>query len=133
MHKLTLAIERRGLAAVVRVEGTLDLRGAEHFDSELERLLAGRPSEVLVDLREVAFIDSIGLRSLFACHQTAVRERVPLWFVRGGVAVTRMLRMTGLDAILPLIDRLPRRLTGVAGRAVTPPVARGEERAPASP
>lgn len=115
-QKLTLAIEPRGLAAVVRVEGTLDLRGAEHFDGELERLLAGEPSEVFVDLRQVGFIDSIGLRSLYASHQAAVRARVPLWFVRGGVAVTRMLRMTGLDAVLPLVDRVPRRLTGGAGR-----------------
>ena len=131
-QKLTLAIERRGLAAVVRVEGTLDLRGAEHFDSEVERLLDGRPSEVLIDLRQIGFIDSIGLRSLYACHQAAVRARVPLWFVRGSDAVTRMLRMTGLDAILPLIDRLPRRLTSGTGRAFTPPVVQGE-RAPAGP
>jgi anti-sigma B factor antagonist len=131
-QKLTLAIERPGLAAVVRVEGTLDLRGAEHFDRELERLLAGRPSEVFVDLHQVAFIDSIGLRSLYACYQAGVKARVPLWFVRGGAAVTRMLRMTGLDAVLPLMDRLPRRLTS-AGRAVTAPVVQGSEQVPASP
>ena len=131
-QKLTLAIERPGLAAVVRVEGLLDLRGAEYFDRELERLLAGRPSEVFVDLHQVAFIDSIGLRSLYACYQAGVQARVPLWFVRGGAAVTRMLRMTGLDAVLPLMDRLPRRLTS-AGRAFTTPAVHGSERAPASP
>jgi anti-sigma B factor antagonist len=131
-QKLTLAIEPRGLAAVVHVEGTLDLRGAEHFDGELGRLIADGPSEVFVDLRHVGFIDSIGLRSLYATHQAAVHARVPLWFVRGSVAVTRMLRMTGLDAVLPLVDRVPRRLTGSAGRAAAAP-APPSAPAPASP
>jgi len=122
-RKLTLAIEPRGQAAVVRVGGALDLRGVEHFDRELERLIAGRPAEVVVDLRGVEFIDSLGLRSLFACYLAGGRAHVPVSFVRGGFAVRRMLRMTGLDAVLPLVDRLPRRRTAastVALRAVRP-------------
>ena len=35
---------------------------------------------------------------------------MPLWVVRGGAQVTQVLRMTGLDMTLPLIDELPRRL-----------------------
>ena len=111
-YELKLATRLRGLAAIVHVGGTLDLHGAEEFDSEIERLLRGDTKEILVDLREVEFLDSIGLRSLVAAHRRALREGVPLWVVRGGPPVARVLRMTGLDMTLPMIDELPRRLRG---------------------
>jgi anti-sigma B factor antagonist len=111
-YELKLATTQRGLASIVHLGGTLDLRGAPEFDSEIERLLRGNAREILVDLREIDFLDSIGLRSLVSAHRLALRRGVPLWVVRGGPPVARILRMTGLDMTLPLIDELPRRLQG---------------------
>ena len=109
-YELKLATKQRGLAAIVQLGGTLDLRGAPELDREIERLLHGDTREILVDLRDIEFLDSIGLRSLVAAHRRALRAGVPLWVVRGGPPVTQILRMTGLDMTLPLIDELPRRL-----------------------
>jgi anti-sigma B factor antagonist len=133
LEELTLATELRGRAAIVRVGGALDIRFAERLDRELARLIDRRTSDIIVDLRGIEFMDSIGLRSLVAAHQTAWRARVPMWFVRGGTPVTRVLRMTGLDAVLPLIDRLPRRLEHPPGRAPAPPAPLPTEVTHASP
>ena len=114
-YELHLATEKRGLAAIVTASGTFDLHGAPAFDREIERLLHRETREILVDLRGVVFMDSIGLRSLVTANQQALRHRVPLWLVRGGAPVMQLLRMTGMDVRLPLIDELPRRL-----RAPTP-------------
>jgi anti-sigma B factor antagonist len=111
-YELRLATRLRGLAAIVHVGGTLDLRGAPEFDREIERVLHGSAKEILIDLRDVEFMDSIGLRSLVAAHRRALRAGVPLWLVRGGPPVSQVLRMTGLDMTLPMIDELPRRLRG---------------------
>ena len=111
-YELKLATTRRGLAAIVRLGGSLDLRGAPDLDREIDKLLRGDSREILVDLREVEFLDSLGLRSLVAAHRRALRAGVPLWVVRGGPPVARILRMTGLDVTLPMIDELPRRLRG---------------------
>jgi anti-anti-sigma factor len=111
-YELKLATKQRGLAAIVQAGGTLDLHGAPEFDREIERLLRGDTREILVDLRDIEFMDSIGLRSLVVAHRRALRAGVPLWVVRGGPPVTQVLRMTGLDMTLPLIDELPRRLQG---------------------
>ena len=111
-YELKLATEHRGLAAIVKLGGTLDLYQAPEFDREIERLLRSATKEILVDLREVEFMDSIGLRSLVAAHRRALRAGVPLWLVRGGPPVSQVLRMTGLDMTLPMIDELPRRLRG---------------------
>ena len=109
-YELKLATKKRGLAAIVHAGGTLDLHGAPDFDREVDRLLRGDTREILVDLRQIEFMDSIGLRSLVRAHRVALRAGVPLWVVRGEGPVTQILRMTGLDVTLPLIDELPRRL-----------------------
>jgi anti-sigma B factor antagonist len=109
-YELRLATNTRGLAAIVQAGGTLDLHGAPDFDREIDRLLRGNVREILVDLRQIEFMDSIGLRSLVRAHRVALRAGVPLWVVRGGAPVTQVLRMTGMDMTLPLIDELPRRL-----------------------
>jgi anti-anti-sigma factor len=117
-YELKLATRTRGLAAIVQAGGTLDLHGAPDFDREIDRLLRGSAREILVDLRQVEFLDSIGLRSLVRAHRVALNQGVPLWVVRGGTPVTQVLRMTGLDMTLPLIDELPRRLQDRRGLAV---------------
>jgi anti-anti-sigma factor len=110
-YELRLATQTRGLAAIVRLGGTLDLHGAPELDREIERILRRTPTkEILVDLRQVEFMDSLGLRSLVRAHRLALRNQVPLWLVRGGAPVAHLLRITGLDMTLPLIDELPRRL-----------------------
>jgi anti-sigma B factor antagonist len=117
-YELKLATRTRGLAAIVQTGGTLDLHGAPDFDREIDRLLRGNAREILVDLRQVEFMDSIGLRSLVRAHRVALNQGVPLWVVRGGAPVAQVLRMTGLDMTLPLIDELPRRLQDRRGLAV---------------
>ena len=69
-------------------------------------------------------MDSLGLRSLVRAQQLAQRAGVPLWVVRGGTPVAQLLRMTGLDMTLPLIDELPRRLQGRRPLTVAQPAQR---------
>jgi anti-sigma B factor antagonist len=109
-YELDLATKKRGLAAIVEVRGTLDLHSSVRLDREIDSLLRGDTREILVDLRGIEFMDSIGLRSLVSAHRRALRANVPLWLVRGGAPVAQVLRMTGLDMALPLIEDLPRRL-----------------------
>ena len=109
-YELKLATQTRGLAAIVKVAGTLDIHGAPDLDREIDRLLRGRSREILVDLRGIDFMDSIGIRSLVRAYRVAMKAGVPLWIVRGGTAVSQVLRMTGVDVTLPMIDELPRRL-----------------------
>jgi anti-sigma B factor antagonist len=118
--ELRLATRTRGLAAIVRVGGTLDLHGADGFDREIDRLLHSDVREILVDLSEVVFMDSIALRSLVRAHQISLRAGVPLWLVGIAAPVARVMRMTGLDAMLPLIDELPRRLRERPGGPMRP-------------
>jgi anti-anti-sigma factor len=107
-------------AACVRPEGVLDIYGAARFEHEVETALDAQPREVVVDLRGLTFLDSIGLRSLFRACGWCERKHVDLHVVAGGAPVMRILRATGADVWLPLCDEMP-------GGPLTPSLAQSPQ------
>jgi anti-sigma B factor antagonist len=103
-----MRIERRdvGEVAVVEVEGRL-VRGVgdEILRRELSRLLhEERRGKVLVNLRQVPFIDSSGIGELVAAKRTADEIGADLKLVELGEKVAHTLR---LSMILPLFATYP--------------------------
>ena len=64
----------------------------------------------MLDLRGVTFIDSIGLRLVFRACGWCERRGVEVRVAAGSEAVRRLLRVTGADMWLPLIDDVPLRM-----------------------
>ena len=54
-------VRREGDTVVLAASGDFDLATAPHLRERLQDLLAGGAQRVVVDLRDVAFVDSIGL------------------------------------------------------------------------
>jgi len=82
---MTAATTRPGVVAVA-VRGALDLVHAVAFERRMLELEADRPERLVVDLREVSFLDSVGLARLIAAHRRAQRDRRRVTFVRGAQA-----------------------------------------------
>ena len=62
-------------AVYVRISGELDLALQESVDAELYKLPErGNPLPIVIDMREVTFADSVGLRVLLK-HEVRSRER----------------------------------------------------------
>ena len=81
---------------VVRVLGDLDVNSGNRFDRLMEDLLAGRPTTIVIDLSQVGFVDSCGLRSLITTRaRVATREALVLREPRP--ATIRLLELTGLS------------------------------------
>ena len=97
-------------AAFVRPEGILDIQGAARFEHDVKTALQGQPDEVVIDLRGVTFLDSIGLRALFRACGWCEQDHVTLSVVAGNAAVQRILRATGADVWLPVVADVPARL-----------------------
>lgn len=110
VQQLDVAVSAVGGAAFIRPEGVLDIGRADAFENEVRTALGDEPAELVVDLRGVSFLDSIGLRSLFRAWEWCNREHVALWVVAGGAPVQRILRITGADMWLPLVEDVPARL-----------------------
>ena len=101
-------------AAFVRPEGILDIQGAPRFEHDVKAALQGKPHDVVIDLRGVTFLDSIGLRALFRACGWCEQEHVSLSVVAGSPAVQRILRATGADVWLPVVADVPARLSSPA-------------------
>jgi anti-sigma B factor antagonist len=90
--------------ALIRLYGEFDLSCEQPFQTELRRILAGEVATVIVDLRGLDFIDSTGLRMLLSLDNLAREDGFDFTVFSGNGAVRRVLRETGLDGVLPLID-----------------------------
>jgi anti-anti-sigma factor len=80
---------------VVSVAGELDVASSQTLERELAKLHA--VPTVVVDLRQLTFIDSTGLGVLVRSHQLAKEQGRRFGLVRTGGQVDRLLSLTGLD------------------------------------
>jgi anti-sigma B factor antagonist len=103
MTQLRITTERRDGTTRVSLAGELDIASTEGLDQELETL-ENDASVIVLDLREVEFIDSTGVRTLIAADERARSNGRRLVIVRGSNAVDRLLSVTQLDRRLEIVD-----------------------------
>jgi anti-sigma B factor antagonist len=90
---------------VVVPRGELDLATAPDLEAVLRaRLDDGR--RVVVDLRELAFMDSTGLRVLVAAHARAGDGRFAIVRPPAGSPVAKLLAIAGVEQQLEVLDEL---------------------------
>ena len=82
----------------VKVLGEVDLATAPELEATVRGVLDDTPHGVDLDLRELTFIDSSGLRSLFALSKDASALGCSLALRNVPRHAQRVLELTGLDA-----------------------------------
>jgi anti-anti-sigma factor len=101
---LSLATSRTGRAAVIALTGELDLAGAAALEQELARLEGDSPRAVVLDLRDVEFMDSSGLRLIAVASQRAKERGGRLALVPGSEQVMRVFEITRMRERLDFVD-----------------------------
>ncbi len=91
-------------AVVIGVRGELDLASSPALEQELESGTAATAPLVIVDLRQLEFMDSTGLSVLVRAHQRATENEQQFAVVRGPQQVQRLLTLTGVAERLTLVD-----------------------------
>jgi anti-sigma B factor antagonist len=94
-------------AVRVALHGELDLNHAYSFDEELRAVEGSQPPCIVLDLRELTFMDSCGLGRLLAARRRARRAGRRLLLVRGGRAIQSLLAMTGTDEAFEIVGDVP--------------------------
>jgi len=89
----------------VLLDGRLDIQGAAAIDLKMN-VIAGSSKFLLIDLRNVTFLGSMGLRSILVPAQ-AVRRRGGKVALFGPVPlVEEVLKTSYIDAIIPVFHDL---------------------------
>ena len=89
--------------SVVRAWGEIDLE-VRRTVSELCQTVADRGLPVVVDARDVTFIDSTGMSILVRLARDAESHGYPVSLVNAPWMLRELLTITGVDQLLPLAD-----------------------------
>jgi anti-sigma B factor antagonist len=88
---------------VVRLHGELDLASAPLLEREIESAELGDTALVVLDLEDLEFIDSTGLRIVLAAHERARERGQEFAVTRGSQQVQRLLSITRVGEHLRII------------------------------
>lgn len=102
---MEIAINEAGSTATVKLVGRLDISGAEGLDRPLATL-SGSKNIIVVDMAEVTFVASIGLRHLVSAAKAVRRRGGGLTLLNPTDAVAEVITTSGLTELLP-IERTP--------------------------
>ncbi len=94
---------RNGGAVVVHLVGELDLYNAPEMRTALLELASEQPERLVIDLSEVAFVDSTALGVLIEAR-TALLNRQSFLLASPGLETHRALTISGLDEHLGVHD-----------------------------
>jgi anti-sigma B factor antagonist len=90
---------------ILSIIGELDLSTAPALAERVEEKLGGSPRTLTIDLSDLTFMDSSGLRLLIELNQRANREAWKLALIPSKHdSAKTVLRLTGADAALPFED-----------------------------
>jgi anti-sigma B factor antagonist len=90
---------------VIALRGELDLASAPKLERELDAALAASDEAIVVDLCELQFIDSTGLRTLIAGQRSASDQRRPFAVARRADSfIARVFEVAGADRAFRLYD-----------------------------
>jgi anti-sigma B factor antagonist len=85
------------------IVGELDLATAPELEARAEQLCAeGR--ELVLDLSELAFIDSTGLLAILKTRELCAERRCGFFLIPGPPSVQRLFELTDLLDRLPFLD-----------------------------
>jgi anti-sigma B factor antagonist len=99
----SISRHREGDATVVSPVGEVDLVTVDKVRAHV-REATGESSRVVLDLRQVTFMDSSALRLLVEVQQLAEQDGFAFAVVRGPASLERLFQVTGLDGRLDLHD-----------------------------
>jgi anti-anti-sigma factor len=101
---LTIRVERLDGRVALELKGELDLENAATLDAQLLEAEESDAKRIVLDLSDLKFIDSTGLKSVLLAQRRSNLDSNRLRVVRGTSEVARLLKLTAIDQSLDLLD-----------------------------
>jgi len=99
------AAPRDGGGLTLALSGELDLSTIERLEQTVASRVDGKAELVVMDLRELAFFDSTGLRLMLRLHARLEETGGRLVLIRGSRRVHRVFELTGaVDELEIVLD-----------------------------
>jgi stage II sporulation protein AA (anti-sigma F factor antagonist) len=100
-HGVTVSARADGDVVLIVVSGEIDLANAEFVEQQLASAISNRTMKAAVDLSDVAYVDSIGMRVLFALALRLETAQIEFKLIAPiGSPARRVIEISGLDSIV---------------------------------
>jgi anti-sigma B factor antagonist len=86
----------------ISLSGRMDIIGTQQIDLKFTALTSTRKAQILVDLSNVTFIASIGIRTLITTAKAQKARGGTMVLFKPNDQVEQVLRATGIDSIIPI-------------------------------
>lgn len=103
--ELGISLQRGVDRARVVLSGELDMSNAHLFAEQLNEAEAGAPEVIEIDLRGLSFIDSSGLRELFAANRRARARNRRIVLIKDHGPIDRVLNLARVEDVIDVVDR----------------------------
>jgi anti-anti-sigma factor len=97
----------------VILEGLLDIAGSQEIDLRFS-VVAGANKAIVVDLSGVSFVASIGIRTLLTGAKAVHSRGGKLVLLSPSSAVEKVLKVTGVDTLMPIFHDADAAIQAVA-------------------
>ena len=102
---LSLDSTQAGEIRTLKLRGELDLANADILQEAFDEALETRCRRIVLDLRQLTFIDSTGIAILISAIERDGTDGTEVRFVPSPApAVTRVLTLTGVAERMPVLD-----------------------------
>lgn len=90
----------------IALEGRLDVAGTLAIDQRFTAVAATRDMGVIVDLAQVSFIASIGIRTIVSSAKALAHRGGRMALLAPQAMVRKVLETAGIDQVIPVCDDL---------------------------
>ena len=101
---MKLATREVGSATIIDFEGRLDTRTVDEAEQELMGQLQGSPDQFLINLSQLEFVSSAGLRTILRAAKLVRGKGGVLKVSSARGVVKEVLEISGLDSLLQLYE-----------------------------
>jgi anti-sigma B factor antagonist len=112
VKRVDIRVEETGRGVLMAVVGDLDLATVDEAERRLREIEGTHPAVIVLDLSQLEFLDSTGLRVILSADGRARKDGRRLEIVPGPERVHRVFRIALLDQRLTFVD--PARGEGVS-------------------
>ena len=88
----------------IKLDGRMDLEGTQAIDLQFSYATSTQPLRLAVDLSNVTFLASIGLRTLLTAARAQAGRGGKMVLVGPNTMVRKILETAGVDTIVPIFD-----------------------------
>ena len=104
-HPFELRVDRSQGATRIALVGEVDIAVRETVRDAVTDALSERPApELVIDLREVTFMDSAGIGELVACHKRAVEKSGTIKILKPNEKLLDLFTITKLIEIFDIYE-----------------------------